>query len=150
MKGIVSGLTTSVSTAATATLARAGIARSAATKVCITGMMTATNSPSATPRGTDRRLRRHSEGCRRCGAKGRSSRYWSIVSRVGTWPFSQRTSGRLASAIASKQPLLLPLPVPFLHRLALVVLLLAAGERHLDLRAPAAVEINGQRNDGEA
>ncbi len=62
MGGIVSGLMTSVQIAATATLARVGIATSAAMIVCMKGMITATNSPTATPRGTERRLILHSEG----------------------------------------------------------------------------------------
>jgi len=47
---------------------------SAAMTVCNTGMMTPTASPMATPRGTDRRVIRHSEEWVRCGAKGRSRR----------------------------------------------------------------------------
>jgi hypothetical protein len=39
------------------------------------GMITATNNPTATPRGTERRFIRHKDGWRRCGAKGRSNRW---------------------------------------------------------------------------
>src|SRR5690242_8536245 len=116
------------------TFARAGIARIAAIATCMKGMITPTPSPSATARGTDRRVSRHKAGLLRWRAKGRSKRYWSTVSRVGIWRVSQlRRAGRLASAIGSEQPLLLPLPVAFLHRFTLVVHLLAAGKRQLDL-----------------
>ena len=40
-------------------------ARIAATNVCMKGIRTATNRPIATPRGTERRFSRHSEGWRR-------------------------------------------------------------------------------------
>ncbi len=74
MGGMVSGLMTSVQAAASATLARVGMATSAATKVCMNGMMTPTPSPTATPRGTERWLRCQRLGWRSCLAKGRSSR----------------------------------------------------------------------------
>src|SRR5437868_3503482 len=73
-----------------------------------------------------------------------------MVSRVGTWLLSQRTSGRLASAIDFQQPLLLSLPVALLHRFALVIHLLAPRERQLDLGSAAAVEIERQRDEREA
>src|SRR3954454_2098504 len=149
---MVRGLTTSVNRAATATLARVGMARTAAMKVCITGMMTATNKPKATPRGTDLRVIRQREPWVRCGANGRSKRCRWTLSRVGMWRVSQwnRPAGGLASATVSEQPLLLPLPIALFHRLALVMHLLTTRQRQFDLRAAAAIEINGQRNERQA
>src|SRR5690606_968239 len=46
------------------------------------------------------------------------------------------------SAAVAQQPPLLPLPVALLRRGALVVELLAARQRHLDLRQPALVEVD--------
>src|SRR6266498_2122602 len=118
---MVSGLTTNVKAAATATLARAGIASTAATAVCITGIITATNRPSATARGTERRLRRHNEEWVKCDANGRSRRFWWTVSRVGMCRLShsKRLAFGGASSIVPEQPLLLPLPVTLLDGLTL-------------------------------
>src|SRR6478609_7264223 len=54
---------------------------------------------------------------------------------------------KLASAIVPHQPLLLPLPVALLDRLALVVHLLASRERQFDLGPAAAIEIKRQRDE---
>ena len=57
-----------------ATLARVGIASNAAITMCMIGMMTPMPRPSATARGTERRVIRHSSGRLRCRANGRSKR----------------------------------------------------------------------------
>jgi hypothetical protein len=54
------------------------------------------------------------------------------------------------SATIPHQALLLPLPVPLLHRFALVVHLLAPGQRQFDLRPPSAVKIDRQGHEREA
>src|SRR6185437_7243780 len=54
------------------------------------------------------------------------------------------------SALQPHQPALLAVPGPLLQRLALVVQLLAAGDRDLDLRPPSLVEIELERHDGHA
>src|SRR5258708_9259762 len=64
--------------------------------------------------------------------------------RVTHW---KRRAGELASSIAFQQSLLLPLPVAFLHRFALVVYLLATRQRQLDLGPAGAIEIDGQRDE---
>src|SRR6478672_9581432 len=148
---MVSGLISRVTTAATAMLARAGIARSAAIKVCITGMITPTNSPSATPRGTERRCIRHSAGLPRCRAKGFSARLRCSESRVGMWCLMKSIRRRTAgSGIAPEEALLLAFPVALFHRLTLVMHFLTPSERQLDLRAPAAVEIDRQRDERQS
>src|SRR6478672_10796325 len=148
---MVSGFTTRVKAAVIATLALSGIASSAAIAVCMTGMITPTNSPRATARGTERWVIRHRAGWRRWGAKGRSSRKWWTVSRVGIWRVSHFMGiAGSASAIVPKEPLLLPFPIPFLNRLALVVHFLAFRERQFDLCPPPAVEIDRQRDERQA
>src|SRR4051812_8384502 len=68
------------------------------------------------------------------------------------WRVSQfhRVAGGLISTIMPEEPLLLAFPIPFLHRLALVVHLLAASQRQLDLGPAAAVEIDRQRNERQS
>jgi hypothetical protein len=73
---MVKGLMTNVKAALIATFARMGIASTAAMKVCMNGMITPTNNPTATPRDTERRVIRQSAGWRRCGANGRRKRLW--------------------------------------------------------------------------
>src|SRR3569832_2971140 len=63
--------------------------------------------------------------------------------RVSQW---NRRTGQLASATTSQQPLLLPLPVALLHRLTLIVDLLAARQCKLDFRSATAVKIERQRH----
>src|ERR1700741_1714089 len=48
------------------------------------------------------------------------------------------------------QAALLPAPIALLHGLALVVQLLALGERELEFRAAALVEVKLERNQGHA
>ena len=52
-----------------------------------------------------------------------------------------------ASAPITHQALLVALPVAVLHRLALVVQLLALGERELDLGAAPVVEIKPEQRE---
>src|SRR3954470_3493534 len=54
------------------------------------------------------------------------------------------------SCAAPQEPLLLPLPVALLHRLAFVVHLLAPSQRQLDLRLAPAVEIDRQWDERQA
>src|SRR5437899_3111081 len=62
------------------------------------------------------------------------------------WRLSQLMRAGAASGIVPEQALLLALPVAFLHRLPLVVHLLAPRQCQLDLRPPGAVEIHRKRN----
>src|SRR5690348_6213176 len=73
-----------------------------------------------------------------------------MVSRRGRWFETQSRIAGTTLAIMAEQAPLLPLPVAFLDRIPLVVRLLAAGERDLDLRLSLRVEIDGQRDDGQA
>src|SRR5581483_7256600 len=57
---------------------------------------------------------------------------------------------RPALSLEAEQAAALAIPASFLQRFALVVQLLAAAERYLDLRAALVVEIDLQRNDGHA
>ena len=57
---------------------------------------------------------------------------------------------RLPAPSGGQQARALALPVAILDRLALVVRLLALGQRDLDLGAAALVEIDLQRHDGAA
>src|SRR4051812_48113936 len=59
-------------------------------------------------------------------------------------------SARALSCTAPKQALLLALPVPLLHRLALVVHFLPPRERQLHLGPAAAVEIDRKRHQRQA
>src|SRR3546814_8095512 len=56
-----------VTITAVGTFARVGNANSAASGMCANGNKVPVRMPSATPRGTDRRVKRHSDGARiRC------------------------------------------------------------------------------------
>ncbi len=72
-----------VISAAIGTLARVGSARNAARKICPSGMMNPANSPRATPRGTLRRVKRHSSGDRKRCAIGARYLFRAMSSRVG-------------------------------------------------------------------
>ena len=63
-KGKVSGLVMKVTSADNGTFARAGKDMKAARNICPTGMMKPAKMPSATPRGTLRRVKRQSSGVR--------------------------------------------------------------------------------------
>ena len=80
---MVNGLVTKVANAASGTLARTETLSSAANRICANGMITPTTSPSATPRGTERRVNRHSSARSTRCANGRMKRLCSICSRVG-------------------------------------------------------------------
>ena len=84
-KGSVKGLVMNVTKAASGTLAREGSARKAARKICPMGTMKAANSPSATPRGTERRVKRHNSGERKRCAMGARYLFSAISSRVGVF-----------------------------------------------------------------
>src|SRR3546814_8275325 len=104
--------------------------------------------PSATPRGTDRRVKRHSDGARIRCATGFRRRLRAMCSRVG---MCRRTQAPIAedaptSAAIPEQAPLFALPVAFLDRLALVVGLLALGKRQFALGAAARVEIDRPRH----
>src|SRR3954465_518581 len=76
-----------------------------------------------------------------------------MVSRRGRWPRSQPFSPPPplpGSAMLAQQAALLPLPVLLLLVFALVVGLAALGDGELDLGAAAAVEIDGEGDEGHA
>src|SRR5689334_7149415 len=106
--------------------------------------MTPVTMPSATPRGTDRRVKRHSAGARTRCATGRRTRLCSNVSRLGRLrdihPLIRAQSP--ISAPIAEEPALLALPVPFLDGVALVMRLLALRQREFDLCPPPAIEID--------
>jgi hypothetical protein len=72
-----------VAASAAGMFARTNTARNVATTKWASGIMTPTNSPSATPRGTERRVKRHSSECSTRCANGRTKRFRSSCSRVG-------------------------------------------------------------------
>ena len=86
--------------------ARAGKAMNAARKICPTGMMKPANTPSATPRGTLRRVKRQSSGVRNRWAIGRKYLFCAICSRVGMRKRIQSASAvfDLRSLIATTSP----------------------------------------------
>ena len=90
ISGVVTGLVTKVVKAASGTLARTGALSSAANRICANGTMIPTISPSAIPRGTERRVKRHSSDRNTRCANGRMKRLPSICSRVGMLRFAQR------------------------------------------------------------
>src|ERR1700712_37567 len=152
---MVSGLITSVTISAITILARAGSASNAATNVCATGMIGATNRPSATARGTDRRLKCHRSGFSKRSAKGASQRLAVMVSRVGICPRNQcamleKLTAMAASTLVTHDARGIALPVLFLLVLTFVLMLAPLGERQFDLRAAPAVEIDRQRNQRHA
>src|SRR5688572_526195 len=114
------GLVTKVVAAATGTLARQVNANNTAKTICARGMMMPTTMPSATPRGTERRVKRQSSGARTRFAKGERKRLARIDSCVGMWRANQRGAlwGIIDLAPLAKQAALLAFPVPFLFALA--------------------------------
>ena len=105
-KGKVNGLVMKVTSADSGTFARAGKAMNAARKICPTGMMKPANTPSATPRGTLRRVKRQSSGVRNRWAIGRKYLFCAICSRVGMRKRIQSASAvfDLRSLIATTSP----------------------------------------------
>src|SRR3546814_12265824 len=100
--------------------------------------------PSATPRGTDRRVKRHSDGARIRCATGFRRRLRAMCSRVG---MCRRTQAPIAedaptSAAIPEQAPMFALPVAFLARLSLVFGLLSLGERQFVLGPAPRVEID--------
>ncbi len=100
ISGVVAGLDRNVMAAATGILARKGSASSAAPAICTPGIIRnmPTNRPSATPRGTDRRVKRHSDGSSTRCATGARMRLRSIDSRVGQLACHQRVSRLISYA----------------------------------------------------
>src|SRR3546814_7384189 len=90
--GVFSGLVMKVVSAATGTLARQLNASSAATATCANGTMIPMIMPRATPRGTDRRVKRHSSGARIRFAKGERKRFARKLSCVGMFRSEEHTS----------------------------------------------------------
>src|SRR5687767_539089 len=144
--GVVKGLVRKVIAAATGMLALTGSEKIAAPTICTPGIRksTPTKSPTATPRGTERRVKRHNSSRLRWVRNGREKRCPAIWSRLGTLRLNQAPK-RSGSAMLAHQPSLLPLPVLLFFMLALVVRLAAAGDGELDLGPPAAVKIDGER-----
>ena len=110
--GKVKGLVMKVTSVDSGTLARAGSAMNAARKICPTGMMKLANTPSATPRGTLRRVKRHSSGVRNRCAIGWRYLLRAICSRVG-----MRRRSQSASAVFDLR-LLIATPLPCAASLA--------------------------------
>src|SRR3546814_5956280 len=106
-----------------------------------------TRRPIATPRGTERRVKRHSSLLRIRPAKGRIQRCSASSSRLGAFFASHRPN---RSTMVAHQAGLLPLPVLLFFMLALVVGLAPFGQRQFDLRAAAAVEIDGKGHERHA
>src|SRR5688572_5603813 len=149
--GVVSGLVRKVIPAATGILARTGSEKIAAPMICTPGIRnrTPTNRPTATPRGTERRVKRHNSSRRKWVRNGREKRCPAICSRLGMLRVNQAPK-RSGSAMLAHQPALLPLPVLLLLMLALVVRLAAAGKGELDFGPAARIEIDGERNERHA
>ena len=85
-------MVTKVVSAAAGMLARNGSASSAEKAICATGNRMPVTMPNATPRGTERRVARHSAGWRTRWATGRSQRLRSNPSRVGMLRRPQATA----------------------------------------------------------
>src|SRR3546814_2274005 len=85
MNGVVTGLDRKVIAAPIGILARNGSASRATPNICTPGIRKKmpTNSPSAVPRGTDVRVKRHKWLCATRCANGRIKRLASSSSRVG-------------------------------------------------------------------
>src|SRR5690606_30727170 len=92
ISGVVTGLVTKVASAASGTFARTETLSSAANRICAKGTMIPTSNPSATPRGTERRVKRHSSERSTRLANGRMKRLRAICSRVGMFLRSQSAS----------------------------------------------------------
>src|SRR5690606_3479203 len=154
-------------------LPRLGTHISAAPIIWIPGISAKipTSRPAATPRGTERRVKRHSSGRSTWRANGRTRRLLSSCSRVGACSRIQSARKVLdlklvivsyspcaaepvlasppcpsGSSSFTHQPRLCALPVALLDRLPLVVGLLALRQRQLDLGPSAAVEVDRQRD----
>src|SRR5215212_5409165 len=109
-----------------------------------------TSRPIATPLGTDRRVKRQNSLWSTRWPNGLIQRLSASPSRVGMFARAQRARRPPSSATVAQQPALLPLPVLLLLIFALVGRLAALGERQLDLGPAAAVEIDGERDEGHA
>lgn len=71
-----------------------------------------------------------------------------IDCRFGIWRLNQLCRGcGIGSGIVPQEPLLLPFPIPFLHRFTFVVHLLAASQCQLNLRPPTGVEVDRQGDE---
>ena len=116
--------------------------------------------PKATPRGTDRRVNRHSSETNMRWAIGLRYLLRSIAARVGIFLCTQwnidminRAAKSLSrilglwSSMFAHQPALLPFPVTILFGLALVRCFLALRQRQFQLRLALAVEIDRQRHN---
>src|SRR5207253_5281470 len=156
--------------AAIGMLPRTGRQKSAAPMICTPGIRkkTPTNSPMATPRGTERRVKRQYSLCRTRGPSRpntRIQRLSAICSRLGMLVFTQRSSqlpfgaggaegddveGGRDSAMLSHEPALLALPVFLFLIIPLVVRLAPARQRNLHLRPALAVEIDAEGHDRHA
>src|SRR3990170_203240 len=151
-KGVVAGLLRKVIAAATGMLARNGAESRAAPTTWTPGTIRKipTNRPTATPRGTERRVKRHSSEWRMRSPNGFSQRLLSISSRVGACrPIKRRKKAEMLAMLA-QQPALLALPVALFFRVPLVVHFLAPRDRQLDLGPAAAVKVNRQRDERQA
>src|SRR6478752_5199735 len=114
---------------------------------------TPTNSPIATPRGTERRVKRQYSLCNMRGPNRpntRIQRLAAICSRLGMLLATQRSSQLCFLAMLSHQPALLALPVLLFLVIALVVRLAPPRQRDLDLRLAPAVEIDAEGHDRHA
>src|SRR5215210_3536436 len=152
MNGVVAGFDRNVIAAAIGTLPRSGIQISAAPTIWSPGTIRniPTNRPIATPRGTERRVKRHRSELRMRCPNGLNQRLFWTSSADGACLAMKLRTIAARSAIAPHQPLLLPLPVAVLHRLTLVMHLLAPGKRQLDLRLAPAVEVHRQGDERQA
>src|SRR5690606_2672549 len=74
-----------------------------ANRICANGMMMPTSNPSATPRGTERRVKRHSSDRSTRPANGRMKRLCSICSRVGMLLRNQS-----ASQVLERKSIMIP------------------------------------------
>src|SRR3546814_15433181 len=96
-----------------------------------------TRRPIATPRGTERRVKRHSSLLRIRPAKGRIQRCSASSSRLGAFFASHRPN---RSTMVAHQAGLLPLPVLSSFMLALVVGLAPFAQPPLGLCAASDVD----------
>ena len=85
MNGVVTGFDKKVIAAPIGMFARTGSASSATPRICTPGIRKKipTNRPSAVPRGTDVRVKRHKWLCATLWANGLTNRLASSSSRVG-------------------------------------------------------------------
>src|ERR1044072_6950170 len=149
----VRGLVRKVIPAAIGMLPRTGTQNKAAPMIWTPGIRkkTPTNSPIATPRGTDRRVKRQNSEWSTRGPNGLIQRLSASCSRLGMLAAMVRANQLFAgSAMVPHQPALLALPVLLLLIVALVVELAPLGQRDLDLGPAAAVEIDAERHQRHA